>query len=176
MQEGGPASCALITQYGKQKAASEQRRHHLQQRMVSNLTAVTGRRAHQLCLISIVGSHRPGLVCRRALIVTAVKSICVCVWLCLPLCLQEMLSFSVDELSKLEQLLHELQLPADEASELQAGVINRLMDVYYQLNLQAAHPEVREVGEGEERERERSSAVLCAPHAGGRREQQQQRQ
>ena len=53
-----------------------------------------------------------------------------------------MLSFSIDELSKLEQMLHVLHLPADDATELQAGVINRLMDVYYKLNLQATHPEV----------------------------------
>lgn len=62
--------------------------------------------------------------------------------LCVCSCTQGMLSFSIDELSKLEQLLHVLHLPVDEASELQAGVMNRLMDVYYKLQLQANHPEV----------------------------------
>ena len=48
------------------------------------------------------------------------------------------MSFSVEELSKLEALLAALQLPPDEASELQAGALNRLMDVYHSLTLQAA--------------------------------------
>ena len=47
------------------------------------------------------------------------------------------MSFSVEELSKLETLLKNLHLPPDEASELQAGVMNRLMDVYHTLTLQA---------------------------------------
>lgn len=42
----------------------------------------------------------------------------------------------MDELYKLEALLNALHLPAVEASELQAGVMNRLMDVYYRLQLQ----------------------------------------
>ncbi len=53
------------------------------------------------------------------------------------------MSFSVEELSKLEALLSALALSPDEASELQAGVINRLMDVYHTLTLQAGAGQVR---------------------------------
>jgi hypothetical protein len=55
---------------------------------------------------------------------------------------QACVSFSVDELSKLEALLAVLALPPDEASELQAGVINRLMDVYHRLTLTAGEVSV----------------------------------
>jgi hypothetical protein len=63
---------------------------------------------------------------------------------CLAFVLQDCVSFSIDELAKLEVLLQALDLPADAASELQAGVMNRLMDVYHKLTLQAATPGVRE--------------------------------
>lgn len=52
------------------------------------------------------------------------------------------MSFSIDELAKLEMLMQALSLPPDEASELQAGVMNRLMDVYHKLTLQAGSTEV----------------------------------
>jgi hypothetical protein len=51
-------------------------------------------------------------------------------------------SFSVEELSKLEMLLNSLHLPPDEASELQAKVLERLMDVYHKLTLQSGQVRV----------------------------------
>lgn len=54
------------------------------------------------------------------------------------------MTFSIDELEKLEALLFNLRLAPEEASELQAGVVNRLMDVYHKFTLQATNPEVRD--------------------------------
>jgi hypothetical protein len=60
-----------------------------------------------------------------------------------PVCLQACVTFSIEELEKLEALLFNLHLAPEEASEMQAGVVNRLMDVYHKLTLQATNPEVR---------------------------------